>query len=350
VISGNQIVATTANSKFAWLDTVYGETVHFGTFNANRYFDRLFGTVVNERTPSTASAYTLRQWQAATNSSGASRGNELTGWAASQTPFATASISGSNIVPNGSLISALPAWGSWNQTQPYGSLTRGACAPGWCARYATGASPGLVNSPNFSTVVGQWYRLSIDVSTGADGQSVDMVVRRGGGGTNGFESLSDRSLKFTANRAWTRYAVVFKTTKTVNASDPLTLDLGARVDFQNVQPGLSLSVSNLEIVPVAPVDLSTRSDLLLNTGSNPIQIACPVAATQPGQCANYVRLSDNQVISWPYYLPARSSEIVYTRDPRMVDSDGDGISDVQDICPNTPSGSGVNFAGCALGQ
>lgn len=350
LISGNQIVATSASSKAIWLDTIYGETVHFGTFDGNRYFDRLFGTIVNERTSGTSSAYTLQQWQTATASSGASRRNEGTGWAASQTPFATASISGSNIVPNGGFNSATPAWSSWNQTKPYGSLVREACASGWCARYVTGASPGLINSPNFSTVAGQWYRLAIDVSTGTDGQSVDMVVRRGGGGTNGYESLSDRSLKFTAKRAWTRYAVVFKATKTVNASDLSTLDLGARVDFQNVQPGQLLSVSNLEIVPVAPVDSSTRSDLLLNTGSNPLQVACPVAATQLGQCANYVRLSDSQVVSWPYYLPARSSEIVYTRDPSMVDSDRDGIADVQDTCPNTPSGSGVNFAGCALGQ
>ena len=97
-------------------------------------------------------------------------------------------------------------------------------------------------------------------------------------------------------------------------------------------------------------DALTRSDLLVNTAKLPTQMACPVASTQPAQCNLYVRLSDNQPVTWPYYLPALGSEIIYTRDARLIDSDGDGIADAQDRCSTTPALSAVNSSGCALGE
>ena len=350
VVTANLVVPTSATAKAVWLDTLYTDTAHFGNFDGNRYFDRIFNTVVVERTPDATTSHTLPMWKAATTAAGALRGNDLTGWGASQTLFAPSLINGSTVIPNGSMATDAKGWTAWNQTSPYGSLVREACQPGWCARYAAGSSAGIVSSPRFSVVGGTWYRLTADVATGADGQLVDMVVRRGGGGTNGYESVSDRSLKFTAGRTWTRYTVVFKATKTINANDPLTGDAGARVDLQNVQLGQVLSMANLELVPVMPADAMNRTDLLLNVGASPVQVACPLAATDPAQCANYVRLADNQPVTWPYLVAQRSSEIVYARDPRLVDSDGDGIPDSQDSCPGTLPGYKVNSRGCMLGQ
>ena len=227
---------------------------------------------------------------------------------------------------------------------------RQACTPGWCARYAAGASPGILSSPNFSTTATIWYRLSFDASTGIENQLLNVVVRRGGGGTNGYESLSDRSLNVTASRGWKRYSVVFKGTKTIIAADPLTKDLGARVDFQNIAPGANVSIANLELVPIIPAETLTRSEILVNPGSNAIQKDCPSLNTQPSLCAIYARLSDNLPVTWPVYLGPRSAEIIYTRDARLVDTDGDGIPDAQDACAGTAAGLGVNSRGCALGQ
>ena len=153
-----------------------------------------------------------------------------------------------------------------------------------------------------------------------------------------------------AGNAWSRYVVTFKATKTIRVNDPLTGDAGARIDFQNIRPGQVLSVANLELVPVTPADSLNRSDLLLNPANAPLVVDCPLAATQSNLCTNYVRLSDNQPVRWPYVLSARSSEIVFTRDPGLVDSDGDGIPDIQDACPATPPGLVPNSKGCALGQ
>ena len=153
-----------------------------------------------------------------------------------------------------------------------------------------------------------------------------------------------------ASRTWARYSVSFLATKSVNAGDPITKDLGARVDVQNIQPGQTVSLSNLELVPITPAEALTRSDLLVNASSNPVQANCPMASTQSALCNQYVRFTDNGPVAWPYYLPARSSEIVYTRDARLVDSDGDGIPDSQDQCAATPAGVAVDSRGCALAQ
>lgn len=349
VVSGNQVVATGGDAKGVFLDTVFGETAHFGSFDTNRYLDTLYPVMAVERTAAGRTDHNFNSWRSASNA-GVPRNLDANGSATSQTRYASVLPNGANVVPNGNLASSAAGWTAWNATAPLGTLSRTACTPGWCARYVAGGSPGIVSSPNFSVVAGTWYRLSVDVATGANGQMVNLVVRRGGGGSNGYESLADRSLDFTAGTGWKRYSLLFVATKTVNAGDPLTLDLGARVDVQNIASGQSILLSNLELVPIVQPDTFTRSDLLLNGGATAVQLACPVAATLPAQCANYVRLSDDQPVAWPYTVAARSAEIVYTRDARLLDSDGDGIPDQQDACPATPAGAGVNSRGCALGQ
>ncbi len=350
VITGNQIVPTAADARGLYLETQINDTSRFGSFDFNRYFDRIFTNVAEERTNAARTMYTIGQWKGAVSSGGASRSIDPNGSGTSETRFASVKINGINIVPNASLASDSKGWTAWNLTSPLGYLVRESCLPGWCTRYVTGASAGILSSPNFSVTAGTWYRMSVDLATGADNQLVNIVLRRGGGGVNGYESLSDRSLKMTAGTAWKRYSVIFKATTTVNAADPITKDMGARVDAQSIELGQVVSMANLEVVTITPADALTRNDILVNNGSPAMQLSCPVAATQPTLCANYVRLSDNLPVTWPYYLAGRSAEIIYTRDASLVDSDGDGIPDSQDRCPNTLAGVGVNSKGCALNQ
>jgi parallel beta-helix repeat protein len=348
-VTANQIVPTSATAMGLFLDTQILDTTRFGSFDYNRYFDRIYTTVATERTPASRVDYTLPLWQAAT-AGGVPRGLDTNASGTSQTRFASVLMNGSNVVPNGNLANGTTGWTSWNQTAPSGIFTREACTAGWCARYSAGASAGILSSPNFSVTAGTWYRLSVDVWAGTEGQALDLVVRRGGGGTNGYENLADRSLKVTAGGTWLRRSVVFKATKSVTAADPVTKDLGARLDLQNVAPGQRVGMANLELVPITPAEALTRSDVLVNTSANSSQQLCPVAATQAALCSLYVRLSDNLPVAWPYSLAGRSAEIIYTRDTRLLDTDGDGIPDSQDLCPNTTAGVGVNSKGCALGQ
>ena len=140
---------------------------------------------------------------------------------------------------------------------------------------------------------------------------------------------------------------MFKAIKTINVNDPVTLDRGVSVDFDQVTLGKVVSVGNLEVVPITSVDSTTRTDILLNTGAAPASLDCPVRATDPATCANYSKFSDDTPITWPLYLQPLSSEIVYTLDRRLADSDGDGIADTQDSCLATPAGAMVNAVGCS---
>lgn len=214
--------------------------------------------------------------------------------------------------------------------------------------YAAGGSQGLVSTPNFSVVKGQWYRVSLDAAAGADGDPLHALVRRGGGGTNGYEPLTNFYLNVPMSRQWKRYTFVMQAKATVNAKDPQTRDNGARLDFEHIQPGRTLSVANVEIVPISAVDRGTTTALLVNSSSTSASAACPTAVSAPANCSQFVRLSDNQPVGWPYPLPARGSEIVYTIDRALVDSDGDGIADSEDRCAATPPGLAVNAAGCHL--
>jgi hypothetical protein len=257
-------------------------------------------------------------------------------------------ITGANLVPNSKLETDAKGWKIWNATAPYGTFVREACASGFCARYPGGASPGILSSPFFSVVKDQWYRMSVDITTGVDNQRVSFVVRRNGGGTNGYEAISNTIGSFTGSTMRKRYTFVFKAIKTVNVKDPVTLDNGVSVDFDQVSLGKMVSVGNLELVPITALDSTTRTDLLLNASAAPMSLDCPARATAPASCTNYSRFSDDTPVVWPLYLPAFSSEIVYTLNRQLSDSDGDGISDTQDNCPGTPAGVMVNAAGCSI--
>ena len=349
-ILANQIVSTEPTARGFLQETQISNVMLFGNFDQNRYFDRIHARIGSDRWPGVQQDYTLSTWQAATAPDGTPRSQDRLAKAASEQRYASSLVIGSSIVPNGKLASHADDWSAWNQTAPFGSLSRQACASGYCAAYQAGASPGLLSSPTFSISKGQWYRLSVDVAAGSDAQPILMLVRRAGGGANGYEPLSKVNMALVANRAMQRYSFLFQATQTINANDPATLDRGARVDFQNIPPGQRISVTNLEIVPTSAADATTRTDLLINTQSVALQRSCPTAASQPAVCAQYVRLSDGSAISWPLLLAPRSSEIIYTLDGKLVDTDGDGIADSQDACPGTANAAAVNSNGCSAAQ
>jgi len=349
-ISNNQLVPTSPTSRGFLLETMIKNSELFAQLDWNRYFDRTYARIGSDLNPNASIDYTLGDWKTAVKSDGTPRNQDPNGTGASEVKLASWVISGTNIVPNGSLASSVLGWAAHNDVAPKGTLVRESCTAGYCAHYTAGASAGLVSSPNFSVVAGQWYRASIDVLGSRDNQPLNMVVRRGGGGSNGYEGLMTPSVTVSVSKTWKRYSFTFQATKTVNAGDLVTGDLGARFDSQQIQPGDQVWISNLSVVPISAATVSTRTDILRNTTLDSTQVVCPVATTAPALCTSYARMSDNSPVTWPMTLGPRSSEVVYTRDSSLVDSDGDGIADSQDSCPNTPKGQQVNASGCAFGQ
>jgi hypothetical protein len=328
-----------------------GLTNAFGAFERNRYSALLSSRIVGD-SPANGPYAELRfeEWQAMPVSTGYRA--DSTGLATNPIGYAAIKIASANLVPNGKLTSGSTGWSSWNLTSPLGQLKLENCAPvGPCLRYAAGASEGLISSPNFSVQAGVWYRVSFDAKTGEAGQPFAVMVRRDGNGTNvGYEALLVRPEAFSGGQEWKRYSFSFKAAKSITANDPSTGERGARVDFEAIPAGKVTYIRNLEMVSTSPLEAGLKLQMVLNSGRDTVDVPCPDADSTSANCANYVRFTDQTQVLWPLHLAPLESEIVFTRDSALVDSDGDGIADLQDSCRNTASGETTDAAGCALAQ
>ncbi len=331
-------------------NTIYASTAAFATYDHNRYSSLLSARMANERWTGGSARHTLPQWKQARTSNGTPRNLDRNATEVTGDNAAAFQVAGVNKLFNGDFAGGTARWGAWNETAPYSQSILESCVPGRCLRFVAGASTSLLSSPNFSVAQDGWYRVAFDLKTGVGGQHVTVGVRRGGGGNNGYEWLQAAAESVSGSTAWQRYAFVFKATATVNEDDPITLDNGARIDFADVQPGQTITVANVQVVPLNPVDSAMKSRILLNPNSAGASLRCPDDTTDPHVCGRYLRFSDGAPLVWPYALPARGSEIIYARFGGLADADGDGITDAQDTCPGSPPGAPVNAAGCAFSQ
>ncbi|MCY7306975.1 MAG: right-handed parallel beta-helix repeat-containing protein [Rhodoferax sp.] len=341
IVSANVFVPT-ASGPAVLASSEIGDTVDFAVYTGNHYSALLSPRVVSEVAPTTSGSYAVSEWQAAGRETGA-RVTQPVG-------YATFLAGPNNLIPNGSFADGTTGWTRWNLTAPLSSMLLRACAFGPCLDLAAGASTTLLSSPNFSVTAGKWYRVTFDAATGQQGQAINMVVRRGGGGTADYAYLMPAAESFAGSTAWKRYSFAFQATKTVIAGDPITKEFGARVDFQGVQPGTTISLARLEMTTLTPAQAALQIKLLLNRGNTASSIGCATLGVPDALCNSFVYLQDSTPVVWPATVIALSGVPVYTRDTSLTDSDGDGIADQQDFCPNTPVGAPVNARGCAFGQ
>ena len=208
----------------------------------------------------------------------------------------------------------------------------------------------LVASPPFSVRAESWYRVTFDVKSNVGSQPLSVLVRRGGGGTNGYESLMGNAEAISVGSSFKRFTFAFKATKTINAADPVTKDIGARIYFDRIAPGNRITLANVEVVPLSAAEASMQTNLFANASMDPVYFNCPDATTNPVLCSRYVHFPTRAPLGWPLRVEPRSSLIGYTLDTTLIDSDGDGITDAQDQCPGTAKGHATNSRGCALNQ
>lgn len=348
-ILSNHLFPTTTDSAIVH-ESNFADTAHFASYDRNLHSTLLSPRISTEKWASGGVSHNFPQWQSAVNQSGVARNLDLSGDEISQGRFASYRVVGTNIVPNGDFAQNTNGWGAWNLTAPFAQKYWEACPPGHCLRFVAGASESILSSPYFSVSQGTWYRLSFDLKTGTSGQSLGVLVRRGGGGTNTYERLMGAPETISGNGSWNRHSIPFQASKTVNARDPITLDNGARVDFEAIKPGQSISVANVSMQQVSPIEATFQARLLTNPTQSPVQAPCPDASSRPELCSMYVRFPDKTRISWPFSLESMTSQIVFTQDQTLIDSDEDGIPDLQDACAGTPAGAVANNRGCSYAQ
>lgn len=347
-VSGNLLFPTTASPAIG-LETEFGDVTEFAHFDADRFSVLLSSSIASEQWATGSASYTLAQWQAAT-AKGTPRALEVNGTQVQNAGYAAFQSTGPSIVFNGDHRHGIQGWSYWNLTAPEATGQVLNCPPGKCLRFSAGGSQSLLSSPNFDVQANQWYRVAFDLKTGAANQAVKVFPRRGGGGPNAYKLLTGTAENITGDGQWHRYAFVFKANESIPAYDPELNAYGPRIDFDRIQPGQSISVANLEVIPLSAIETSLRTAILANPSHAATEVGCPDAVAAPEFCAQYVRFRDGIAVNWPYALGALDSEIIYSVDTNLVDDDGDGVADSQDACPGTAVGQAVNAGGCAYPQ
>lgn len=350
-VRGNLFVPTTPVPALYQLSE-FSFPSRFATYAGNLYSGLLTSVVaMNSWKDESAQwqnvSYTYSQWE----SSALGNANISAALASENTyiapkAYAQYRVTGVNILSTLVIDTGPDGWKTWTSATAPAPLSYASCPTTPCIRTVAGAADSILISPNFSTTKDQWYRLSFDLRTSATGQKVDIVIRRGGGGQNGYSSLMGSPISVIGDGQWRRHAFIFKTNNTVVKNNPDTLDNGARVDFGGIKPGQAIEISRLDLVPISSVEESTQIRLISNPDSSAQYIECPDAETALANCSKYVDLRTEQPISWPTTLSAHESMVVFTQDRSLLDSDQDGIPDSQDSCAATAAGLAVNASGC----
>lgn len=348
-VLGNLIFPTTTDAGVMH-ESKFSGTDHFASYDRNLHSTLLSPRVAAEQWSGGGVAYAFPDWQKALDRNQVPRNLDANGEAVSSGSFASYRVVGANVVPNGNLASGAAGWGGWSAKTPLPKIVVESCPAGKCLRMVAGASESILSTPYFSVVKGQWYRLTFDLKTGAAGDSLAVLVRRGGGGTNTYERLMGAPEPILGNGAWNRYAILFQAPKTVKAGDPVTLDNGARLDFEKIPAGKTVSVANVAIQAVSPLEATLQTRLLTNPELVSAARPCPDESTQPQLCSMYVSFPDKRPVAWPVTLEPVSAQIVFTQDQSLADSDQDGIPDSQDACASSPAGKAVNNRGCSFAQ
>ena len=346
VIADNLFFSTSPVAAVGQLSFIK-DTSKFATYDRNRYSALISSRVVSENSPLGGGTLDFTAWQRATTASGVGRNLEPNGSVVNSIGYAAFRVLGANIVRNGSMAAGAADWTPWNATAPLASARAGVCNTQNCLVVTGGGSSTLVATPAFSVVAGNWYRASVDLSSPV-AQTLSLLVRRGGGGSNGYESLMGSAELVATSAAFKRYSFTFKATKTINAADPVTRDIGARLYFDRIAPGSQAILANVEIVPLSAAEATLQTRIFANPADVSAVVACPDLALDASRCGRYVNFATGVPIAWPMTVASRASVIAYTKDTSLVDSDGDGISDDQDQCPGTAAGAATNSKGCSL--
>lgn len=341
-VESNLMVPTTGGPSVL-MESEIGDTGDFASFQNNHYSALISPRPVSESWPNGSASYNLEEWMAKGQDAGA-RVTQPGGYAS----FLT---SGGTIVPNGNFTNGATGWTWWNETAPYARVSLRDCEVGPCLEITAGGSPSLLASPNFSITAGQWYRVSFDAAASHPGQPINVLVRRERGGTAGYEALMPAAESFSGSTGWQRYSFLYRASKTVIASDLSPGgEKGARIDFERIQPGSSLRVAKLEIVPLTPSQAALQLRLQLNASRESNSVSCAPADEAAALCDKFIYVKDGSRVDWGASVQPRSGNVIYTRDTSLVDTDRDGIADVQDACPETRESTAVNARGCGLDQ
>lgn len=182
---------------------------------------------------------------------------------------------------------------------------------------------------------------------------VRFAMRSQGGATTGYavirnnatyDNMSTR-FTFTVDGSWKYYYAPLSVSATG----------AARLDFQ-MQPGATIELDDVLLTELNATPVEARSLIHVFPGgpSGAGTYNCPDADTpQAARCTTYIDLRTGLPVAWPLAVPKAAltdSVVALAVDSRFQDSDGDGVADVNDLCPTTPANTKVDERGCSFAQ
>jgi parallel beta-helix repeat protein len=344
-VFGNAVLGNnffpTANVTSINQTTTMASTAPMASYDQNRYSALISPTISAEANANAFKTYSLPDWQAAVGPNGP-RNLDLNGKLGAPMAGRAVGIMGAALIdPNNLQIgtgNGVNGWGrGGSPTAP--TLTLGGCPVGItnCIRATAAATnAGLMSSPKFPAVKSSWYRMSFDAAVSTTSQGLSIVMRNA---TN--NATISPTMMANGSTTWKRYSFVFQATDDA----PITPNtLGARIDFQSIQPNQWVTLSNLELVPMTAAAGDVPYTFLYNTGRVTSYLNCPV--TDAVVCASFYSYADSTPVTWPAALAPLKAIAIFAPNASLVDSDNDGIADSQDLCPGTAAGAVVNNEGC----
>lgn len=339
----NKFFMTNANVPLVMMSNF--SSINLATFDFNRYSGIYANSLVRESYwPNgvyTATSYELQPWRNVRMQDF----NSSLFKTFSIAPSRVSSVSPVNLVVNSTFSTDVSSWNEYNGTKSWVA----SCVVGGCMQFTNTQAGGLIQTGSFSIQQGVTYLLKFDGRAMQGTQNIPVAVRRAG--APNFDAVGlEAGFQFGTN--WQTYSMVFTATETRTFSSTVS---GSGVRLYIAAPsGQTIYLDNVNL-QAATVEKNTttvtnNSSILINKTLVTSTEACPDLATNPAQCSQYVNFSDGNPVVWPITLAPMSSEIVILANSAWKDSDGDGVPDNYDACPNTPLGTPTDERGCSFLQ
>lgn len=331
--------------------TSFTDTAHMATYDNNVYSNLLEKKISGETNKIENNSYTFKDWKNLTVA-GVARNLDKNSVIAAPTLGYAVGLFGSNLNWNSAFQYGTSSWG-WSSTlapSPVTSIQK-SCATNVtnCMLFTAGGGVSAFYTPKFNITKDVMYRVSFDIKSSSDTQKLAALVRSAG--PTNYDSVMGDSFSFPSSQVWKKVNFHFIATRSIIVNDPVTGEKGARLDFTNLKPGESVSISNVEITPINIMNGTPIETALLDNPSRDIaSVDCPTLVTNAAACASFVGFPDGQPVSWPVSLAPLSSKIVFTQALDLPDADKDGVADSQDKCPLTAKELDTDAKGCAFGQ
>jgi hypothetical protein len=347
--SGNSIFPILTNNAVR-LESSINKVNNFGSLNSDMFSTYYIPLVATEYNLGANASYTLPKWQAAAYN-GTMRNLESNGKISAPLSNYAVGLAGTNLVPNSSFQNGIVGWYAYAKTTgPTRTLTK--CTPEQtqvdCIKVnAATTDVGNFSSTTFNIKKGYYYLLSFDALTSDATQTVTAVVNKAG--PTYYTSLMVAPLTGIQNTSgWKRYSMIFQAVDNALTDGSTAGVSGARIDFTGINAGQSISIADVELVPIGLTAPTKSSRIISNPTFAQKAVACP--SSDQILCDSYIGFPDNTKVTWPVTLPALGSKVMFSQNMDYLDSDEDGIPNSQDVCANTVLSAAINSKGCAIGQ